>query len=210
MANKRITNPDSQKRFKEGTNIPSQSGYKLEFCEMLIEHGKQGHSFAEFCSAISKSERAAYCWRAKYPEFHAAYEEFMAHSKAWWNQQAQLHLTTYFDSKEGGTRFDTNLFKFITGGRFNMSHQTSIDLPGIESGSLDKRHRAALKALARGEITPNQAATISAMLKDAIDIETFATLEGKLEEIQKKVDNLGQMKMTPRIAEEPEFEVNDG
>jgi hypothetical protein len=189
---------------KPGTNIPARSDFELEYCEKLIEHGKKGHSLAEFCEDIGICEQTARRWR-KHPEFMEAYQKFITFSKAWWNQQAQCHLTTYVDAKEGGTKFDTNLFKFVTGGRFGMSHQPDIDLPGLESGTLDAKHRVALRALARGQITPNQAATISQMLKDAIDIEAHGEMKERMEIIEKRLAEMGMQKQITKVAEEPEY-----
>lgn len=189
---------------KPGTNIPARSSFELKYCDVLIEHGKKGHSFAEFCAEVGVSEITGRSWR-KHAEFMEAYNQFIAYSKAWWNQQAQAHLTTYVDAKEGGTKFDTNLFKFITGGRFGMSHQPDIDLPELETGSFDKKHRAALRALARGQITPNQASVISQMLKDAIEIEMHTTMSNRLDEVEKRLEGNTAPKLASKVADEPEY-----
>jgi len=194
---------------KPGTNIPARSSFELEYCDKLIEHGKKGHSFAEFCADVGVHEETGRRWR-KHPEFMEAYKKFFAYSKAWWNQQAQCHLTTYIDAKEGGTKFDTNLFKFITGGRFGMSHQPDIDLPELESGSLDQKHRAAMRALARGQLTPNQAAVISQMLKDAMDIDAHGDMKQRMEEIERRIAEMGAHKPMGKVAEEPAYETVEG
>ena len=48
--------------------------YKPEFCQMLLDHSKQGLSFEAFCAKIGVSRQTLKNWAEKYPEFGEAKE----------------------------------------------------------------------------------------------------------------------------------------
>lgn len=210
MANKQKTNPEGQKRYKPGTHIPVQSSYELKYCDKIVEAGKKGHSFTQFCASIEVSKRVVIDWRTKYPEFEAAYQDFVMHARAYWEKLGQEYVITVQEENGAGEKFDTSLYKFITGGRFGMSHQPDIDIPELETGTLDQKHRAAMRALARGQLTPNQASVISQMLKDAMDIDAHGDMKQRMEEIERRIAEMGGHKPMGKVAEEPEYEIAEG
>ncbi len=52
----------------------SKSKYKPEYCEALVNHGKQGLSFDSFAATIGVSRQSIYDWEKIYPEFREAKE----------------------------------------------------------------------------------------------------------------------------------------
>jgi len=60
--------------------------YKPEYCQMLIEHGKQGFTFRSFCSEIGIHWDTGYAWIKKYPEFSDAKKLCTSHSYAKWEK----------------------------------------------------------------------------------------------------------------------------
>lgn len=197
---------------KKVDQVLLQTTYKPEYCEKIIEMGKDGKSLAEFCSEVGICEDTSYHWAKRFPRFKEAKALWRTHSKAYWCKFGHDNvLSICVIDKEDGTltttRMDTNLYKFITGGRFGMSHQPDIHLPNLTKGALSKRHQVALKALAEGKITPNQAATISTMLKNSIDIETYAELRAEIAKLESKINTLQSTKMVTKVADEPEYEV---
>jgi hypothetical protein len=209
MANKKKTCPETMKKYKAGTDIPAQSAFKPEYCDMLINMGKEGKSIAQFCSRIERGENAVRAWRKAYPVFEDAYQTFLIHSKAYWEALGNEYITTVKGFGGSGVQFDTALYKYITGGRFNHSHQKDIDLPALREGSLHDKLLVVLDAASKGDITPNQATALTSIIRDGIDIEIHSEMKQQMIELKKRVDDLGQQKILPKVAEEPEYTINE-
>lgn len=54
------------------------SSYKPEYCDMLINHMKEGLSFESFAADVNSCKDTIYKWTKKYPEF--AYAKKKGHS----------------------------------------------------------------------------------------------------------------------------------
>jgi hypothetical protein len=54
--------------------------YKTQYCQMLIDHMKDGHSFASFGAKIDQGRTTLYDWLERHPEFREAKE--IAENKA--------------------------------------------------------------------------------------------------------------------------------
>lgn len=65
-------------------------------------------------------------WCDKYPDMAQAKRIGKQIAEGWWIKQAKNHLITYSSKEEGSTHFDTNLYKFIMGGRFGHNHDKKV------------------------------------------------------------------------------------
>jgi hypothetical protein len=50
--------------------------YKKEYCELLIEHGKQGHTLESFAATIGVDRDTLKEWAKTHPEFSAAKKRY--------------------------------------------------------------------------------------------------------------------------------------
>lgn len=180
--------------------------FKPEYCEKLIEMGKQGKSRSQFCSAISICQDTFYGWLKMFKEFHQAYQLFKIHSRAWWEQQGQENLIQVYDAEGGGIKFDTSMWKFTVGGRFGMSSKKENDGLDLSKGNLQKQQKDALKALAQGEISQEQALAISQMILDAAKLEEHTEIKTKLDEIEARLNSGAAVVTQTKEAKEPEYE----
>lgn len=58
--------------------------YRKEYCERVIELGKQGFSYAEMAADIGISKQTLYNWRDAHEEFFDALNIARTNSQAWW------------------------------------------------------------------------------------------------------------------------------
>lgn len=129
------------------------SKYKPEFCEQIIELGKQGKSIAQMAAAFDVDKASVYDWAASHEEFSTALARARTYSQTWWEDKAQQNLGTRdFNAqlwlKSVASRFrDDYTEKQVTevsgpdGGAIKTESVTKID-----ATSLDPTHREALKA----------------------------------------------------------------
>ena len=58
--------------------------YKPEYCQMLIEHARQGLSFESFAAVINVNIDTIYHWCTLFPEFSEAKKMATCHSRLFW------------------------------------------------------------------------------------------------------------------------------
>jgi hypothetical protein len=68
--------------------------YKQEYCEAVIEAGKQGKSLAWMASEFDVSRECIYEWMRVHPEFSDAMTRARVHSQRWWEDKGQDGITT--------------------------------------------------------------------------------------------------------------------
>jgi hypothetical protein len=66
--------------------VARPSDYNPEFCEQVIELGKQGMSKAEIASELGVAKQTLYNWMDAHPEFMDAVKEATAFAQAWWEK----------------------------------------------------------------------------------------------------------------------------
>lgn len=60
--------------------------YKPEYCEQLVEWGKQGLSFEAFAGEIDVCKETLYEWTRKHPEFLDAKKRHESKCRVWWEK----------------------------------------------------------------------------------------------------------------------------
>jgi len=68
------------------------SEYKPEYCDLVIECGKQGMSIAEMASACGVVRQTLFNWCDNYPDFLEAFTRAKNESLCWWELQARVGL----------------------------------------------------------------------------------------------------------------------
>lgn len=75
-----------------GPGRPSE--YRVEFCERVVELGREGKSVAQIAADLGYCKQTIYTWKDKHPEFAEAMAFAMTLSQAWWEGKAQDNLAT--------------------------------------------------------------------------------------------------------------------
>lgn len=65
------------------------TSYRPEFCDTIIELGREGASFVEMALACGVTRNTAHEWKKRYPEFQDAYLRARDESLAWWHRKAK-------------------------------------------------------------------------------------------------------------------------
>ena len=126
--------------------------YKPEFCEQIIELGKEGKSIAQMASFFDVDKASIYDWAAQHEDFSTALARAKAHSQTWWEDKAQVHL--------GSRDFNAQLWLKSVASRFrdDYTERTQTEVSGrdgapmqiettakVDTRSLDAEQREALK-----------------------------------------------------------------
>jgi hypothetical protein len=87
------------------------SDYLPEYCEKVIELGRQGYSVVEMCAEIGVARATL---ETNWPAAHSAFLEAFTHarelSQAWWETQGRTNLTA--------DKFQANLYGRSMAARF--------------------------------------------------------------------------------------------
>jgi hypothetical protein len=68
------------------------TNYKPEYCQMLIDHMKEGGSIEEFCLEIDVCKQTIYNWTEQYPEFLDSKKRGESFSEGWWRKSGRKNL----------------------------------------------------------------------------------------------------------------------
>ena len=71
-------------------DVGRPSKYKPEYCQMVINWGKQGKSKAWMCGTLEVTRQTFENWAKEYPEFLDAMDIAMTTSQVWWEDTGQL------------------------------------------------------------------------------------------------------------------------
>jgi len=67
--------------------------YDPKYCDMIVEHMKQGASMTSFAAEIDVARSTITEWADNYPEFSASVKRAKAKCAAWWELQARMGAT---------------------------------------------------------------------------------------------------------------------
>ncbi len=82
------------KKLKEPKRSPGQpTKYKPEYCQLLIEHMKEGFSLESFAAKVDTCRDTLYHWRDAHSEFFYAIKKGQAASLLWWESIGRAGAT---------------------------------------------------------------------------------------------------------------------
>jgi hypothetical protein len=70
------------------------SEYKQEYCEQVIEYGKQGKSVAWMAAELGVHKDTLYEWEKVHPEFSDSFTRARLESQRWWEDAGQAGMLT--------------------------------------------------------------------------------------------------------------------
>lgn len=129
------------------------SKYRPEYCDEIIELGKDGKSIAQMAAHFDVDKASVYDWAANHEEFSTALARAKAHSQKWWEDQAQKNLSD--------RNFNAQLWLKSVASRFrdDYTERTQTELSGpngapvrvesktVDSKALSQEQRDALREI---------------------------------------------------------------
>ncbi len=120
--------------------------YKPEYCQMLIDHMKEGYSYESFAASIGTCRQTLYNWEKQFEEFLDTKRLAFEACQFWWEKQGKDGLFSQFQ----GSNLNPSLWIFNMKARFRWRDEVPQELPQIPERAVltleDKK-----KLLAQGE-----------------------------------------------------------
>lgn len=100
--------------------------YKPEYCETVIELGKQGDSLVQMASYFDVTRQTLENWASEHPEFLAALNRAKGHCQSWWEKAGREGMFL------GGSGFNAAVWKKSMEARFreDYTERTETKLSG--------------------------------------------------------------------------------
>ena len=74
------------------SNAGRPSDYSAQYCEQVVEFGKQGKSLTWMAANIGVAKSTLYLWEQTHPEFSDSLTRARQHAQAWWEDQGQDNM----------------------------------------------------------------------------------------------------------------------
>jgi len=115
---------------KEKRPVGRPTKYKPEYCEQIIELGKQGKSIAQMASHFDVDKASIFDWDKSHPDFSTALARAKAHSQTWWENTAQQNM----DNRN----FNAQLWLKSVASRFrdDYTEQTKTEITGRDGAAI--------------------------------------------------------------------------
>jgi DNA-binding XRE family transcriptional regulator len=107
--------------------------YKPEFCDAIVELGRDGLSIAEMACELGVMRQTLANWAEEYPEFLVAFTRAKEFSLAWWEKQARTGLIS-----ANGMSLNASLWSRSMAARFPAEYTERKDLTSSD-GSLSPK-----------------------------------------------------------------------
>lgn len=104
--------------------------YKPEYCEAIIELGKQGKSIAQMAAHFDVDKASIYRWSEESEDFRTALARAKAYSQTWWEDKAQENL--------GSRDFNAQLWLKSVASRFreDYTEKQVTEVSGPDGGAM--------------------------------------------------------------------------
>ena len=112
--------------------------YKPEYCEKVIEMGKEGCSVVEMCAELEQARNTVEKeWPSKHPEFLQALEKARAYSQAWWEKQGRRGVW----EEQGAPKINAGLYAKSMAARFphDWRDNSKLELTGKDGGAMENQ-----------------------------------------------------------------------
>lgn len=109
--------------------------YRAEYCERVVELGREGKSHAQIAAALDKARNTLYDWADVHPEFAQAMTRARDLSQAWFEDKGQGGLET--------PGFNASLWAKQVSARFpdDYTERQRRELTGANGGPVEQLHR---------------------------------------------------------------------
>ena len=104
--------------------------YKPEYCEMLIQHMKEGLSFEAFGGVTGHSKQTLYEWIEKFPEFGDSKRRGELLSQLWWEKIGVERLISQSWHQGGSKALNASVWIFNMKNRFGWRDRHDIEHTG--------------------------------------------------------------------------------
>mgnify|MGYP006268994413 CR=1 FL=1 len=126
------------------------SSYRREYCEEVIELGKQGKSLAGIAAAFDVDKASVIRWRDEHPDFRTALAKAMTYSQEWWERLG-------LEGMQNNKQFNALVWKISMQARFREDYTErrvqEVSGPGGGPIKTENEEKVTLNA---EELTPDQ------------------------------------------------------
>lgn len=126
------------------------SDYRPEYCERVIELGKNGASIVEMAAEIGVDRKTLeQSWTAAYPEFLQAFTCARQWSQVWWEKKGRDNLIT-----PAGVTFQASVWSRSMAARFpdDWREKNATEHTGPDGGPMQSEFRMVVDFVKPGEL----------------------------------------------------------
>jgi len=135
-----------KKQIKEKRPVGRPSLYRPEYCEKVIELGKQGCSPAEIASELDVDRATLIRWSDEHEEFRTAMTRAKVHEQAWWERAGKAGMIADKFNAQVWTKSVTARFREdYTEKRDDAPQITIVTNSAVDVRQLDDDAREALR-----------------------------------------------------------------
>jgi len=115
---------------KQKRPVGRPSKYLPEYCEQIIELGKQGKSIAQMASFFDVDKASIFRWSEEHEDFRTSLARARAHSQTWWEDKCQGNLAD--------KNFNAQLWLKSVTARFkdDYTDQLKTEITGANGGAV--------------------------------------------------------------------------
>jgi hypothetical protein len=142
MAKKKKQKPIEEAPVKKANPVGHPPDYKPEFCEMLIEHMRQGLSYESFAGLdeVDVCIKTLYNWERQFPEFLQAKERAKPKSQLWWETTGKNNIISMPGVSLNATVYRMNMInRFGWKDKAEDDKKIQIGLENLSDDELDKK-----------------------------------------------------------------------
>ena len=109
--------------------------YRDEYCERVVELGREGKSHAQIAAALDVSRQTLHNWASAHPEFLDAITHARDLAQAWFEDKGQIGLMT--------PGFNASLWAKQVSARFpdDYTERQKREVTGANGGPVEQVHR---------------------------------------------------------------------
>ena len=112
--------------------------FEKRYCDMLIEHMRQGLSFESFAGVVVVAKQTLYTWLEKNPSFLDAKKKGEGLSRLWWEKIGTAGMMAQMQSKDGKTiplkNFNSGIWVFSMKNRFGWKDRVQLSQDDDDGG----------------------------------------------------------------------------
>lgn len=122
-----------KKKTSEKKKVGRPSGYKEEYCQLVLKEMREGASIEEVAYELNVFKSTLYHWMENHPEFCDAIKKGIDFSEGWWRKEGRKNIR----NKD----FNSTLWYMNMKNRFGWKDKTET------SATVTVKHEDALKEL---------------------------------------------------------------